>query len=199
MCCGKPHNTARCSWAKWVLPATPAMLCPVHAATTSLGLMMLLDICYSTAGVTNCRASFSFSQGWVACASVKARHIPCPSTSQQISGAVCPLKGPDGGPVSPSPPGTASQEGFGQVVGNFGPGSGKQGWSCCGQPVGCSAPGEGGQSPSPAFSLAQRRCYNNGEITVGLGLCVHPRTAAGSDYAATMFCSINIMSSLNLY
>lgn len=59
--------------------------------------------------------------------------------------------------------------------------------------------GGGGQSPMRAFSLAQRRCYNDGEVAVGPGLCVHARAAAGSDYAATMFCSINIMSSLNLY
>uniref|UniRef100_A0A8C3ENQ1 Uncharacterized protein n=1 Tax=Corvus moneduloides TaxID=1196302 RepID=A0A8C3ENQ1_CORMO len=39
------------------------------------------------------------------------------------------------------------QEGFGQVVRNFGPVWGKQRWSCCEQPAGCSAPGEGGAKP----------------------------------------------------
>lgn len=56
-----------------------------------------------------------------------------------------------------------------------------------------------GWSPAPALSLAQRQWYNNREIIAGPGLCLHSRAAAGSDYAATMFCSINIMSSLNLY
>lgn len=58
---------------------------------------------------------------------------------------------------------------------------------------------KGGWNPSPAFGLVQRRYYDNGEIVIGPGLCLHTRAAAGSDYAATMFCSINIMSSLNLY
>lgn len=58
---------------------------------------------------------------------------------------------------------------------------------------------KGGWNPSPAFGLVQRRYYDNREIVIGPGLCLHARAAAGSDYAATMFCSINIMSSLNLY
>lgn len=58
---------------------------------------------------------------------------------------------------------------------------------------------EKGADPSPALGPGQRRRYNNGEIVAGPGLCLRTRAAAGSDYAATMFCSINIMSSLNLY
>lgn len=58
-----------------------------------------------------------------------------------------------------------------------------------------AAPHEKGGKAQPGTKTR----YSNGEIAAGPGLCVHARTAAGSDYAATMFCSINIMSSLNLY
>lgn len=45
------------------------------------------------------------------------------------------------------PPQQLLQEGFGQVEENFGPGPGKQRWSCCEQPAGCSIPGRRGVKP----------------------------------------------------
>lgn len=213
LCCGTLYGALRRgqAGAAGIVRPCPRPMGAAHAprvlSATRLGVTVPLNINCGAVGVAGCQASLIFFQGWMMWARLPCALVSRPGSSHALGlpggfgGAAHPPRGPGRGPCLPALPPSTAFQGRPWASGEELCSWFKQAEVALLQAT-CRLqhPREkGGWNPSPAFGLVQRRYYDNGEIVIGPGLCLHTRAAAGSDYAATMFCSINIMSSLNLY